>query len=67
MSSSLNRMQMDDFCAWNGTEHTGMEGENWQPPNTALQVMLQVMLNSKSVSPTGRSAVTTAPVATDTQ
>jgi len=61
MSSLLNRMQMDDFCAWNGMDNKGGYEDKWRE-NTALQVTLQVMLNSKSTFQTDRSAVTTAQV-----
>jgi len=55
----MNRMELDDFCARNGT---GFEGgdDRWRERDTASHIMQQALRRSLSTLQTVTSAVTTA-------
>lgn len=65
MSSSLNRMQMDDFCAWNGTANKGGYIDKWKE-NTAYSITQQVMQQSRCIFQTDRCNATSVHHATKT-
>lgn len=55
----MNRMELDDFCARNGT---GFEGgdDRWRERDTASHIMQQVLRRSLSTLQTVTSAAITA-------
>lgn len=55
----MNRMELDDFCARNGT---GFEGgiDKWREKGMASHTMQQALRRSLSTSQTVTSAATTA-------
>ena len=63
--SSLNRMQMDDFCAWNGMDNKGGYEDKWKE-NTASLITQQVMQQSRCISRTDKCNATSVQPVTKT-
>lgn len=59
----MNRMQMDDFCAENGTE-SRKDDDKWYELTTALLITRSVMSGSKLHFQTELSLADIAPAAT---